>query len=57
MFGSSKLCFGMILGIHDVRTDPRIDFVGGMRGLKELERRVADDCDVVCALSDVAGGV
>jgi uncharacterized protein (DUF1015 family) len=29
-----------ILGIKDPRTDKRIDFVGGIRGLKELERRV-----------------
>jgi uncharacterized protein (DUF1015 family) len=29
-----------ILGIHDPRTDKRIDFVGGIRGLDELERRV-----------------
>ncbi|HOV98908.1 MAG TPA: DUF1015 family protein [Bacteroidota bacterium] len=29
-----------ILGIHDPRTDKRIDFVGGIRGLGELERRV-----------------
>jgi uncharacterized protein (DUF1015 family) len=29
-----------ILGIGDARTDPRIDFVGGIRGLGELERRV-----------------
>lgn len=29
-----------LLGIKDVRTDKRIDFVGGIRGLKELERRV-----------------
>lgn len=29
-----------ILGINDPRTDERIDFVGGIRGLKELERRV-----------------
>jgi len=28
-----------ILGIEDSRTDPRIDFVGGARGLEELERR------------------
>ena len=32
---------GPILGIGDPRTDPRIDFVGGARGLGELERRVA----------------
>jgi uncharacterized protein (DUF1015 family) len=31
---------GPILGIQDQRTDSRIDFVGGIRGLKELERRV-----------------
>lgn len=30
-----------VLGIRDPRTDRRIDFVGGMRGLGELERRVA----------------
>ncbi len=29
-----------ILGIQDVRTDQRIDFVGGIRGTQELERRV-----------------
>ncbi|MCC7488328.1 MAG: DUF1015 domain-containing protein [Gammaproteobacteria bacterium] len=29
-----------LLGIHDPRTDRRIDFVGGMRGLGELEKRV-----------------
>jgi uncharacterized protein (DUF1015 family) len=31
---------GPILGIDDPRTSKRIDFVGGIRGLKELERRV-----------------
>ena len=29
-----------LLGIGEVRTDPRIDFVGGIRGIAELERRV-----------------
>jgi len=29
-----------VLGITDPRTDKRIDFVGGIRGLKELEKRV-----------------
>ena len=28
-----------MLGIDDPRTSPRIDFVGGIRGLEELERR------------------
>ncbi|OQY30400.1 MAG: hypothetical protein B6244_00665 [Candidatus Cloacimonetes bacterium 4572_55] len=32
-----------ILNIRDPRTDKRIDFVGGIRGLKELERRVHED--------------
>ncbi len=32
---------GPILGIENPRTDPRIDFVGGIRGLGELERRCA----------------
>ena len=31
-----------ILGIKDVRTDKRIDFIGGMRGTKELERIVGE---------------
>jgi uncharacterized protein (DUF1015 family) len=31
-----------ILGVGDIRTDPRIDFVGGSRGMGELERRVLD---------------
>ncbi len=30
----------VILGIKDPRTDTRIDFVGGIRGLDELEKRV-----------------
>ena len=29
-----------VLGIHDLRTDKRVDFVGGIRGTGELERRV-----------------
>jgi len=34
---------GPVLGIRDQKTDKRIDFVGGIRGLKELERRVHTD--------------
>ena len=37
---SSRLIFHSILGIKDFRTDKRIDFVGGLRGLEELKRRV-----------------
>ena len=33
-------CIDPILGIKDARRDKRIDFVGGIRGLKELEKRV-----------------
>jgi uncharacterized protein (DUF1015 family) len=36
----SNLVFDKILGIKDQRTDKRIDFVGGIRGLSELEKRV-----------------
>jgi len=38
-----------VLGITDPRTDGRIDFVGGIRGLAELERRVMGDMDVAFA--------
>ncbi|MDD2284663.1 MAG: DUF1015 domain-containing protein [Paludibacter sp.] len=37
---SSNLILDEILGIKDLRTDKRIDFVGGIRGLDELKRRV-----------------
>ncbi len=36
--------------IEDPKTDARIDFVGGIRGLKELERRVSTDCAVAFAM-------
>ncbi len=36
----SRLVLDRILGIKDLRTDKRIDFVGGIRGLGELVRRV-----------------
>lgn len=39
-----------ILGIGDPKTDKRIDFVGGIRGLKELERRVQSDMRVAFSL-------
>ncbi|MDY4615445.1 MAG: DUF1015 family protein, partial [Bacteroidaceae bacterium] len=37
---SSKRILDEILGIKDLRSDKRIDFVGGLRGLGELKRRV-----------------
>jgi len=36
----SNLVLDKVLGIKDLRTDKRIDFVGGIRGLGELKRRV-----------------
>ena len=36
----SNLVLDKVLGIKDLRTDKRIDFVGGIRGLGELRRRV-----------------
>lgn len=45
-----KLLLDPVLGIKDPKTDARIDFVGGIRGLSELERRVAEDCVVAFAM-------
>ena len=39
-----------ILGIVDPKVDDRIDFVGGIRGLQELERRVHTDAKVAFAM-------
>lgn len=39
-----------ILGISDPRTDTRIDFVGGIRGLQELERRASSDMKVAFSM-------
>ena len=39
-----------VLGIEDPKTDNRIDFVGGIRGLEELERRCRTDCAVAFAM-------
>ncbi|CDW79948.1 UNKNOWN [Stylonychia lemnae] len=49
----NDLVLDNILGIKDVRTDKRIDFVGGIRGLKELEKRCADDCVAAFAMNPV----
>ncbi len=37
---SSRLILDELMGIKDLRSDKRVDFVGGLRGLKELRRRV-----------------
>lgn len=39
-----------VLGIQDPRTDKRIDFIGGIRGLSELERRAGSDMKVAFAV-------
>ncbi|MCR5283370.1 MAG: DUF1015 family protein [Lachnospiraceae bacterium] len=39
-----------ILGIDDPKTDSRIDFVGGIRGLGELEKRCQNDCVVAFSM-------
>lgn len=39
-----------VLGIQDPKTDKRIDFVGGIRGLEELERRVHTDAAVAFSM-------
>ena len=39
-----------VLGINDPKTDARIDFVGGIRGIAELERRCGEDCAVAFAM-------
>lgn len=41
---------GPILGIGDPKTDGRIDFVGGIRGMDELVRRCDEDCAVAFAM-------
>lgn len=45
-----------ILGIGDPRVDQRIDFVGGIRGLKELERRVHTDMQVAFSMYPTSAG-
>lgn len=52
---SSNLILNEILGIKDLRTDKRIDFVGGIRGLGELKRRVdSGEMKVALALYPVS---
>ncbi len=45
--------FEPLLGIGDPRTDKRIDFVGGIRGLEELKRRAESDMKVAFAVYPV----
>lgn len=43
-------CLAPILGIEDPKTDKRIDFIGGIRGIEELERRVHTDSKIAFAM-------
>ena len=52
----SNLILGPILGIHDLRKDKRIDFVGGVRGVSELSKRV-DVGEMACAFSLFPTGI
>lgn len=45
-----KLVISRIFGIDDPRTDKRIDFVGGIRGLGELEKRCGEDMRVAFSM-------
>lgn len=49
----TQWCLSPILGISDLTTSEKIDFVGGMRGLKELESRCQRDCVAAFALFPV----
>lgn len=45
-----KYVLADLLDIRDPKTDQRIDFVGGIRGLEELERRATSDCVLAFAM-------
>ena len=45
-----RLAIGPVFGVADPRTDPRIDFVGGIRGLGELEKRCRTDMTAAFSL-------
>jgi uncharacterized protein (DUF1015 family) len=45
-----KFLLDPVLGIKDPKTDKRIDFVGGIRGLSELEKRVHNDMQVAFSM-------
>ena len=47
---SSRLILDKLLGITDLRSSKRVDFVGGLRGLSELQRRV-DSGEMKAALA------
>ena len=51
----SNLILDELLGVKDLRTDKRVDFIGGIRGLGELEKRVnSGEMEVAFALYPVS---
>ena len=51
-----KYVISSIFGIEDPRTDKRIDFVGGIRGLSELEKRCSEDMQVAFSMFPTSMG-
>jgi len=49
----TDLVLSPVLGISDLRSDDRIDFVGGIRGLEELVKRCKEDCVAAFAMYPV----
>lgn len=52
----TDLVLSPLLGISDLRSDERIDFVGGIRGLAELVKRCDEDCVAAFAMYPVQLG-
>ena len=49
----TELILTPLIGITDVKKDGRVDFVGGIRGHKELEKRCDEDCVAAIAMKAV----
>ena len=49
----TEMILSPILGIQDIKRDPRIDFVGGIRGHAGLEQRCSQDCVAAIALCPI----
>lgn len=50
----TKYCLDPIFGIKDITNSKNIDFIGGIRGTKELEKRCSEDCFAGFALYPVS---
>lgn len=50
----TEYCFKRILGIENIREDERVEFVGGIRGIAELEYRCNKDCVVAFAMFPIS---